>query len=50
VSFRVPADRTITRVELLRSERTVPFHTSGDSVEFTIPSIESYEVAALIAR
>jgi len=47
VSFRLPAGKRIARVELLRAERTVPFHAAGDTIEFTIPSIESYEVAAL---
>ena len=49
VRFRVPAGRHITRVELLRSERTVPFHAVGDAIEFAIPSIENYEIAALHA-
>ncbi len=47
VSLRVGSRRRIARVDLLRSERTIPFHVAGDRVEFTIPSIESYEVAAL---
>ncbi|HEX4286963.1 MAG TPA: alpha-amylase family protein [Terracidiphilus sp.] len=47
VSLRVGSGRRIARVDLLRSERTIPFHVAGDRVEFTIPSIESYEVAAL---
>jgi hypothetical protein len=37
----------VTRVELLRAERDIPFHFAGDSVEFTIPSVSDYEVAAL---
>lgn len=49
VRFRVPAGRRITRVELLRAERDIPFHAAGDVVEFTIPKIESLEVAALHA-
>jgi hypothetical protein len=32
---------------LLRAERDIPFHAAGDSVEFTIPSVTDYEVAAL---
>jgi len=47
VQFRLPAGRRVTRVELLRAERDIPFHAAGDSVEFTIPSADSYEVAAL---
>jgi hypothetical protein len=47
VQFRLPAERRVTRVELLRAERDIPFYAAGDSVEFTIPSVDSYEVAAL---
>jgi hypothetical protein len=32
---------------LLRAERNIPFHIAGGAVEFTIPSIDDYEVAAL---
>ena len=47
VRFQLPAGRRVTRVELLRAERDIPFHVVGDSVEFTIPSISDYEIAAL---
>jgi hypothetical protein len=47
VRFKLPAGRRVTRVELLRAERDIPFHFAGDSVEFTIPSVSDYEVAAL---
>ena len=47
VRFELAAGRRVTRVELLRAERDIPFHMTGDSVEFTIPSVLSYEVAAL---
>ena len=47
VRFRLPAGRRVTRVELLRAEREIPFHSDGASVEFTIPSVADYEVAGL---
>jgi hypothetical protein len=47
VRFKLPAGRRVTRVELLRAERDIPFHADGDTVEFTIPSVTDYEVAAL---
>ena len=47
VRFRLPAGRRVKRVELLHAERDIPFHTAGDFVEFTIPSVKDYEVAAL---
>ena len=47
VRFQLPAGRRVTRVELLCAERDIPFHVVGDSVEFTIPAISDYEIAAL---
>jgi Hypothetical glycosyl hydrolase 6/Beta-galactosidase trimerisation domain len=47
VQFKLPAGRRITRIELLRAERDIPFHLVGDTIEFTIPSVTDYEVAAL---
>jgi hypothetical protein len=47
VRFKLPPGRRVTRIELLRAERDIPFHATGDSVEFTIPSVTDYEVAAL---
>jgi hypothetical protein len=49
VSFVLPPGRRVRRVELLRAEKEIPYHTSGGVVEFTIPSIEDYEVAAVYA-
>jgi hypothetical protein len=34
-------------VELLRSERTIPFRIEGSVLRFTIPRLEDYEVAAV---
>ena len=45
----LPAGRAVARVELLRSERVIPFRQSGTTVEFTIPGVADYEVAALYA-
>jgi hypothetical protein len=39
----------VKRIELLRAEKEIPFRISGDAVEFTIPSVEDYEVAAISA-
>jgi hypothetical protein len=47
VRFRLPSKRNVTRVQLLRAEQDIPFHIADGIVEFTIPSIGSYEVAAL---
>jgi hypothetical protein len=47
VSMRLPEGRHVRRVELLRAGRTIPFKATGGVVEFTIPSVDDYEVAAL---
>ena len=47
VSLRLPEGRHVTRVELLRAGKDIPFRIAGGAVEFTIPSVEDYEVAAL---
>jgi len=47
VKMTLPAGRRVTRVELLRAETSIPFKTSGGVVEFTIPKVLDYEVAAL---
>jgi hypothetical protein len=47
VRLRLPAGRRVTRVELLRAETTIPFHLTNSFIEFTIPKVVDYEVAAL---
>jgi hypothetical protein len=47
VAVRLPAGRRISRVQLLSAGKDVPFRTSGAGVEFTIPRVVDYEVAAL---
>jgi hypothetical protein len=45
----LPPNRRVTRVELLRSEKDVPFRVADGAVTFTIPSVLDYEVAAIHA-
>jgi hypothetical protein len=47
VKMKLPAGRRVTRIELLRVEATIPFKVKDEIVEFTIPKILDYEVAAL---
>jgi len=47
VRMRLPAGRRISRVELLRAETDIPFRLANGSIEFTIPKVVDYEVAAL---
>ena len=47
VRMRLPPGMRVKRVELLRSETYVPFRMVNGAVEFTIPKVVDYEVAAL---
>jgi len=43
-----PCDRKVSSVTALRTERALPFTQSGRHIEFTIPSVTDYEVAAIV--
>ena len=43
----IAVDGKVSRVELLRAGRDIPFRQSGGQVTFTVPSVLDYEVAAL---
>ena len=47
VSMELPKGRTVTRVELLRAETNIPFPPPPAKIEFTIPKVLDYEVAAI---
>jgi hypothetical protein len=47
VRFDLPRDRKVARVELLRAEKTIPFRRTDRGIEFTIPNVTDYEVAAI---
>jgi hypothetical protein len=47
VQMDVPGGRRVSRVELLRAERDAPFRQRDGAVEFVIPRVVDYEVAAL---
>ena len=47
VRMKLPAGRRVTRVELLRAEADVPFRVTANTIEFTIPKVLDYEVAAM---
>jgi hypothetical protein len=49
VRMKLPAGRRVTRVELLRAGTAIPFRQSAGQIEFTIPKVVDYEVAALTA-
>jgi Hypothetical glycosyl hydrolase 6/Beta-galactosidase trimerisation domain len=47
VRMKLPAGRRATRVELLRAEANVPFRVANGTIEFTVPKVADYEVAAI---
>ena len=48
VRFTLPSGAAPSQVRLLRANRTVPFTRRGPVIEFTVPAIVDYEVAAII--
>jgi hypothetical protein len=49
VRMTLPPGRRVTRVELLRAETDIPFRFAAGTIEFTIPKVLDYEVAAIYA-
>jgi hypothetical protein len=49
VRMKLPAGRRVARVELLRAGTNIPFRQEGGRIEFTVPKIVDYEVAAMTA-
>jgi hypothetical protein len=45
--MKLPRGRRVTRVELLRAETDIPFRAADGIIEFTIPTVLDYEVAAI---
>jgi hypothetical protein len=50
VRMKLPAARKVSRVELLRAEKDLPFRRTNATIEFTIPSVVDYEVAAMYSE
>ena len=47
IKMELPQGVNVTQVELLRAERKVAHQQTGRIVEFTIPDVRDFEVAAL---
>ena len=47
VRMALPAGRRVTRVELLRAGTDIPFRVATGTIEFIIPKVLDYEVAAI---
>jgi hypothetical protein len=46
--MEVPVGTKIAHVQLLRAEADVEFKQTGTSVEFVVPKVNDYEVAAMV--
>jgi hypothetical protein len=46
--MRLPFGAEISQVKLLRAGKDVPLSKNGHMVEFVIPGVTDYEVAALV--
>jgi hypothetical protein len=49
VRVQIPEGRKVSRVQLLRSGHDIPFRVTERRIEFTIPSVTDYEIAALFS-
>lgn len=47
VKMQLPTGAKVVRVQLLRAERDIPHHVADGAVEFSIPRVVDYEVAAI---
>jgi hypothetical protein len=47
ISLKLPSDVRVKSVDLLHAEQKIPFHLEAQTLRFTVPRIEDYEVAAI---
>jgi hypothetical protein len=47
VRMKLPEGRRVRRIELLRAGKDVPYRVSNGMLEFVIPRVLDYEVAAV---
>jgi hypothetical protein len=50
VTMKIPSGRSVSRVELLKAGKDVPFQRIPGGIQFRIPSVLDYEIAAMYAR
>jgi Hypothetical glycosyl hydrolase 6/Beta-galactosidase trimerisation domain len=50
VTMKLPVGRSISRVKLLKTGKDVPFRRVSGGIEFSIPSVLDYEIAAMYAK
>jgi len=47
IRIKLPSGIRVKSVEILQAERTIPFTAHDQTLQFTVPSIKDYEVAAI---
>lgn len=47
ISMKLPENLRAKKVELLRAEQAIPFDVRGQQLQFTVPEVADYEVAAI---
>jgi hypothetical protein len=47
VSMKLPNGVKVKTVDLLRSDKTIPFRLEGSVLRFTVPRVDDYEIAAV---
>jgi hypothetical protein len=50
VTMILPSKVKVNSIELLRSERAIPFRLDGSVLRFTIPRVDDYEIAAVTIK
>jgi hypothetical protein len=49
ITMKIPTNRRVSRVKLLRDDKDVLFHRANGSIHFEVPSVLDYEIAAIYA-
>ena len=47
IRMQLPSGVHVKSVQLLQAERSVPFAANGQTLQFTVPSVKDYEIAAI---
>ena len=50
VSMKLPEGVKVKTVDLLSSEKSIPFRIEGSVLRFTIPRVDDYEIAAVTVK
>jgi len=50
VTMAIPHGRRVSRVELLRAGKDIPFHPLPGGISFVIPSVLDYEIVAMYSK